>query len=233
MSKTLRRYAVPAAAFILSGGNPFITAAASGVNNYVDTRNVGSALASAGGSYLGANIGGALAGNVGGTVGNAVNSALGPEIGSVAGQALGSNIIGANLGATLGSFAGGHVGGDLASSLVPQKTKNPTGESAGPAPFKPTRAGALNNAPLNLGGLTDIQQGTNLASQGVYGGGTGPEEQNYFLNLINRRLVDDSGNVDSDFGDINPTENSYLAQLGLGNKKTPNDLLQAISTWRA
>ena len=223
------------APIVLSAINPALGAAYSGLNSFGETGNVGSSLARAGGSYVGGQLGSAYGAGTGGTVGNALNTALGDTLGSAVLPSLGGKILGANLGSTVGGFLGSSVGADLASSLVPQKTANNVGEGvASTAPFKASRAAPM-EAPASikgLGSLTDTQQSSNIATGGVYGGGQGPDEQNYFLNLINRRLVDDSGNVDSDFSDIGGVENSYLAQLGLGNKKNPNDLLSAISSWR-
>ena len=228
MSRSIKKFAPAVIGGLLAG--PVGAAAGAGVGSYVSDHNLGKALLSAGGSFVGGNLASSVLGNAGGTLLSGLESTLGPDLGSAAG-----NLIGSAAFTPISSIVGSTVGSDLASSLVPQKTKNPMGESAGPAPFKPTRD-AQKSAPNSfqgLGSLTDMQQGTNLATQGVYGGGLGPEESGYFLNLMNRRLVDDAGNVDTGFGDISGVENSYLAQLGLGGKKTPNDLLQAISTWRA
>src|SRR6185369_9416216 len=185
--------------------------------------------AAAGGSYLGSNIGGAMfpsAGNVGG----ALNTAMGGgAVSNLIGNTLPAEL--ANVG--LGSALGGYFGGNAASSLAPQKNANATGEGMTSAPFNPSQANAA-TLPLSLqtlGGLTSNQQATNIANKGVYGGGLGPEEQSYFLNLQNRKLVDPQGQVGS-MSSLQPIEQSYLQQLGLGGNSDPTSLLQAMSKWK-
>lgn len=215
-------YTLPAASGLASGGY-----------NYSQNHDIGSALktgaAAGAGSYIGGNIGGAIAGSSGSTISSGLNTALGPDIGSFIGGGLGS------LGGTsLGSLAGGAIGSNLATSLIPQTSKNVNvgGGSSSPAAFNASRAPAQ-DIPLSLkgtyGSLTDLQQGTNLATQGVYGGGNGPQESDYFTNIINRRLVDDTGKVDSDLNDIQPIESSYLSQLGLGGYSNAQSLLEMLS----
>lgn len=230
--KSVKSIALPAIGAVIGG--PAGAAIGSGISSYTSNHNIGKALASSAGSYVGSNIGGALLGGTGGTVGNAVNTALGSDLGSAVNPQLGANIVGANLGSVVGSGVGSSIGSSLASGLVPDKNKNPTGEAAAP-PFKPTQQ-AEATLPVSLASMSafsPIQRATNVATQGVYGGGNGPDEQAYFLNLLNRRLVDPSGKVDSDLSEINPIENSYLAQLGLGGYTKAPDLLKAIQGWKA
>lgn len=78
--------------------------------------------------------------------------------------------------------------------------------------------------------LSPDQTLSGIATKGVYGGGNGPEEQKYFLNLVNNRLVDPQGNV-GDMNQLNPIENSYLSQLGLGGYGNSTDLLKGISNY--
>lgn len=243
MSKRVRSIALPLALSVVAPGigtalGSTLSAGAlsaigagvgSAANNYSSTHNIGSALKSGALGGAGSYVGGQLAGNVlpdMGTVTGGLQSVLGPDLGSAIGQGLGGNIALSPLNAIVGS----KVGADLASSLVPQKTKNPTGEGAANS-FSPTRQGEK-EAPISLrgsGAITPEQYSSGVATQGVYGGGAGPEEQDYFLNLVNRRLVDDAGKVDEDFSDISPIENSYLSQLGLGGMGNPMSLLEAIS----
>lgn len=79
-------------------------------------------------------------------------------------------------------------------------------------------------------GLDPFQQATNIATQGVYGRGNGPQENNYFLNLMNRQLFDQSGKLANDNSSINPIENSYLSQLGITGQN-PTDILKGISQY--
>lgn len=192
-----------------------------------DLRNsAANAVGTAAGSYVGGNLGSAYGSSLG-SVGGAANSALGSTAGNFLGSAAPS-IAGSSLGSQLGSYAGGSFGSSLADSLYPTKQKSPD-------PWRPTQ-NAQANLPTSLsgslGGLSPMQQSTNLASRGVYGGGIGPEEQQYFLNQENRRLVDQSGNV-SDISSLSPVEMSYLQKLGLGGYGNSSDLLKAMSSWQA
>ncbi len=235
MGKKVRSYALPIIGGIVGSAIPGVGTAlgaslGSGLGSYAADRNVSKALLSAGGSYLGGNIASNVLGNAGGTVIGGLESVLGPDLGSAIGQGLGSAAL-----TPLSSIAGSQIGSNLASSLVPQKTANPVGQtpSAAAAAFKPTRE-VERSAPPSItgyGALNPQQMSSNLATQGVYGGGLGKEESDYFTNMINRRLITDEGAVDSDLSEINPIENSFLSQLGLTGK-TPSDLLQAISRYR-
>lgn len=230
---TISNYAVPIIATAITG-NPAIGAAAAGANSYRQHGDIGSALFSAGGSYLGSQVGGSLLGDTG-SVGGAINDTFGTTIGqSIPGNTVSNwigNVAPSLATSSLSSAIGGFAGNSLAEGLVPPKDSTQS-ESAGPAPFNPTRA-ADQSAPTSLtgfGALNPQQQSSNLATQGVYGGGNGPDEQNYFMNLMNHRLVDQSGGV-GDISNINPIENSYLSQLGLGGYSDSKNLLEAMSRW--
>ena len=206
----------------------------SGISSYSSNHNLGQALASAGGSYAGANLGGQLLGNLG-TVGGGLQSALGPDLGSFIGQSV---LPGALNFAPISSILGSQIGSNLASSLIPQKTANNVGPSVAAAttvtPFNAKRE-AEQNQPASFrsfGTLTPQQLSSNIATGGVYGGGQGPDEQSYFLNMLNRRLVDDTGQVDTNLSEVSPIEGSYLSQLGLGGYGNAKDLLEAISRRR-
>lgn len=147
----------------------------------------------------------------------------GGSIGAFAGNSLADTFLSGSLGQAIGSYAG--------NSLAERPPEGPKG----PAPFSPAQQ-AEQELPTSLsafGGLNPNQLSSNIATQGVFGGGAGPQEQNYFMNLINRRLVDESGKVDQDLSDVNPIESSYLAQLGLGGYNNPTSLLEAMSKWKA
>lgn len=228
MSKKVRSYALPIIGGIIGG--PIGAGVGAGVNTKLSGGSIGDSLKSAvlggAGSYVGGNIAGNVIG--GPSVASGLQGALGPDLGSFIGQGLGGNIALS----PISSLAGSAVGMDLASSLVPQKTKAPVASSN---IFSPSRQGEK-EAPASLKGagyLDPMQYGTGIATQGVYGGGAGPEESDYFLNLVNRRLVDDAGNVDKDLSEIAPIENSYLSQLGLGGMSDARSLLEAISKRKA
>lgn len=256
MARRLRDSILPliayAAATVIPGGAPFAPAAAaavSGGQSYARNHNIGQALASAGGSYLGSRLGGSLMGpgnaisggagsaagfgsSLNGTIGNALNSNLGSNLAQSIGSVIGPANVGANLGSTLGSFAGSSIGSDFGSALVPQKAGNAKGE--GVAAFKPSRENEQETpfSLRSLGSLSPDQMSSNIATGGVYGGGQGPQEQDYFLNMMNRRFTTDQGQATGDTSTINPIESSYLSQLGLGGYSNARDLLEAISRRR-
>lgn len=195
------------------------------------------------GNVVGSSIGSSLSsslGKVGGTsLGSLSSNSAGPysfgNLGSVAGNSIGNTVANTSIASALGSYAGNSIADSVGSSLFPQESMQDTSSDMGQAkPFQAARNAQL-TTPNSLSGfdsLDDQQQGTNLATQGTYGGGLGGEEQSYFTNLINRRLVDDAGQVDSDLSEINPIEKSYLSQLGL-NQDNPQSLLEALSKWKA
>lgn len=91
--------------------------------------------------------------------------------------------------------------------------------------------------------LSPIQQATSLATSGVYGGGNGPDEQKYFMNLENRKLVNQDNSTNS-LDTLSPIERSYLQRLGFGSfmggdssgasasgVPTNNNLLEAMTRW--
>lgn len=223
LKSPIGKIALPIAGYAVAG--PAGAALASGGGTVARGGSLKDALMSAGTSYLGGQIGGSI---IPGTVG----STLGRVGLSSVGNALGSQVANASIGTALGSFAAGNAFSQPTSSpdaaRVAKKLEAPT-------PFSPSRQAQI-DTPGSLSGiasLTPEQQASNIATQGVYGSGGGPEEQAYFTNLINRRLVDESGNVDENTGDVSPIEKSYLAQLGLGGYSNNKDLLEAISKWKA
>lgn len=230
-------YIAPAALTI--AGQPELAAAYQGLHTGTKTGNPLSGLLAAGGTYAGNAIGSSLGASLGNSVGgalsqtpaNALGSTFGGDavgslapLGSFAGNALGSQTTGSFLGGALGSNIGGEMGSQLGGG-APLPSTDPT-------PFQASRDPSM-GLPQSLSqfsGLDSNQQASNIASKGVYGQGNGPDENQYFLNLLNRQLVDDSGNVGS-ASNINPVENSYLSQLGLGGYSDPNDLLKKISQY--
>lgn len=224
---------------------PFIEGGNSAASNYGKTHNFASAAKagaiSGGSAYLGSKIGGSLGANLG-TVGgagagnslataasNGFGSLLGPTAGIAAGNAI-SNIAGTSIGAAIGGMAGENFGNQYNSSQLPAKKPM---VSNGPDPFNPVQANAaaVPGSIAGMSNLTPTQQSTGLANQGTYGGGLGPEENSYFLNLENRKLVNPNGSTNP-LSSLQPIENSYLAKLGLGGYGNPTSLLQAISQWK-
>lgn len=233
----LADYVAPAALAFVPGVGPALSAVYTGVRSGVETGNPLSGLLSAGGSFagnaLGSSLGSSLGNSFGGalseTPGNALGNVFGGEavgaaapFGSMAGNALGSSTIGSLAGGALGSNAGNSIGKTLGGQINPMSpnTQDPT-------PFSPTRAPqqGLPQSLSQFSGSDPFQQATGIATKGVYGGGNGGQENNYFLNLINRQLTDDGS---KGMGGINPVESSYLSQLGLGGYNNSNDLLKGI-----
>lgn len=189
--------------------------------------NLKQALLSGGGSYLGAQLGGQFLG--GGNVGSALTNNLGNIAGNTIANALPAALTDASVGSILGGYVGNSIGEDLGMSLSGGKQQT----SQGVAAFSPKRA-ELGEVPANFqgaGALSPEQQASNLATQGTYGSGLGPDENQYFLNLVNRQLVDESGNV-GDTSTLSPIESSYLQKLGLGGYSNSNNLLESISKWK-
>lgn len=184
-------------------------------DSYATTGKIGPSLLSGAASGLGSYAGGALGAGIGG--GDSIfNQTLG-DVSGLGKAALGSTTIGPLLGAGAGSgLAANVLGPKVAGTLQPQSTDI--------QPFQPQRTYNLNRPQSldNIQGLSPFQQATNVATKGVFGGGNGQQEQNYFLDLINRQLTD-GGNQN-----VNPIENSYLQQLGISGS-TNNDILQGIS----
>ena len=64
-----------------------------------------------------------------------------------------------------------------------------------------------------LQGLTEGQQRSAIATDALYGLGADQGARNYYLNMLQRSLVDDQGNVGA--FDVLPIESNYLQSLGL------------------
>lgn len=140
----------------------------------------------------------------------------------------GTNALNSALGTPISQIAGSYAGGDLAGKFAPAGQPS----NRGNYPYVPTEAGAANMpASLNsMSSLTPSQQSSGLATQGVYGGGLGPQEQSYFGNLVNRQLMG-SGSP-APLSSLSPIENSYLSNLGFGNEGNSTNLLEALSKWK-
>lgn len=230
-------YLAPAA--LALSGNPELAALYAGVSTGEKTGSPLSGLLAGAGSYagnaVGASLGQSVANGLGGTVAQTPANALGnlfggsavgaaAPFGSFVGNALGSSSIGSIGGAALG----GNVGAQAASGLNPQSPQL----DAVPG-FSPSQQPSLGlpQSLSQLSGLDPTQQTTNIASKGVYGGGQGPQENNYFLNQINRQLFDQNGNVQSNLN-LPQIDMSYLNQLGISGS-TPTDILKGISQYSA
>jgi hypothetical protein len=227
----------------------------SGVGNLSAGNTIKDSLISGGltgaGSYLGGKyldmgtVGSAIGQTPANAAGDTYNSIAGNVFGTKAGMSVGNAIKdfaatgvgGAITNASVGSIVGGKVGSSIADSLTANNAMpedQPLGYP-GPEPFTPKREDAKDAPPSisGLGQLTGDQQATNLANQGVYGSGLGKDEQSYFLNMENRKLVDDGGKVASNADNLSPIERSYLQQgFGVGDFSNTSNILEAISKWR-
>jgi len=224
---------VPAA--LTAAGMPYAAAAFSGANTLGNGGSPLNAIGSAAGSYIGGQIGSNyFPGTVGGTASNILGGGTANSLFNGIGNTLGNGVASGLFNASIGGALGSNLGSALGSTLGGVKSPSNTGMDTSTNSFSPTRQ-AEASAPSSLGGdfqgLNPEQKTSNLASRGVYGGGLGPQEQSYFLNLVNRQLVDNSGQT-QDMNTLQPIEQSYLQQLGLGGKNNTSDLLQAISGYK-
>lgn len=228
--------AAPILGSLIPGVGPILGATLGGaLGGAVQGNGIKGILKGAASGFAGNAIGGSIGSSLTGSLAKAgasntftnslANSALGRVASNVVGPATGSSLIGG----ALGNYAGNSIAGSLSDSLFPEEQSTP--EASGPSPFKATRDPQLElpSSLSSFGSLAPEQQSSNIATQGVYGGGNGPQEEDYFTNMINRRLVDDSGNVDSDLSEVSPIENSYLSQMGLGGYGDATSLLEALS----
>lgn len=197
-------------------GGPGLGAAVSGGMTLAGGGNIGQALGSAAGSYFS----GGGAGNIGpaGTLASSLGG-LG-SLGTRFANALPASWAGSSLSELAGGIAG-TLSGNSGESAAPQSS-----QSAAPSSEPLARRTDPGSLPSQFGGLDPTQQSTGIATQGVYGGGAGRDENQYFLNLINSRLSDTQ-----DMGSLKPIESSYLDQLGLGGANNYEELLKKISQY--
>lgn len=216
----------------VTGQGEWAIPAIEGIKSGVKTGNPLSGVLAAGGSALGSSILGGAGGILGETPANALGSEIGGSavggmapFGSFAGNVLGSDTIGSMVGSQLGSSLGESAG----QTLNPPSSSTP---SLTPPPFQASMSPQM-GLPQSLSQFSDqspFQQGTNIATKGVYGGGNGPEETNYFMNLMNRQLFDKNGQEATDTSSINPVQMGYLNQLGVSGS-SPDQILQGISRY--
>lgn len=177
----------------------------------------GQAIGAGAGNYIGGSLGATGEMGPGGTIGAKVASNFGTNAANFLPGVVAST--------NFGSAAGSALGQSIGSSLGAPKQQTGSGAPSFTAKQqKLTLPGSLAGA-----GMNTQQQLSNIATKGVYGGGTSVDEQKYFTSLLNNQLVDKKGKVSKDLNSINPIENSYLAQLGLSGYGKPKDLLSAIS----
>lgn len=242
--KKVAKFALPIVGSAVGG--PVGASLGSAAGALVSGGNLKQALLSGAGTYLGSSIGGSLGSSLG-TVGSATgltaagtlpwqaaaNTGLGSSLANIIGSSAANSIASTRLGSALGGFYGSSIGESLGAknSGTPQPV---AAQAASPAPFKPTRE-AEEELPSSLSAfssLSPMQRTSNLATKGVYGNGLGQQESNYYLNQINREMIDDAGNVDSNLSDLTDIDKSFLQKLGISGYSNSNDLLEAISKWK-
>jgi hypothetical protein len=215
-------YIAPVALAFIPGVGPYASAAYVGTKTGLETGSPLAGILGAGGSFAGNALGGAIGGelgtSLGSTTGNIVGGESGAELGSIAG-----NLVGNELGPSLGSFAGNALAENVGSSLGVDYSPTKT------ATWSPTKSsiGSLPSSLSGLSGLSSSQVGSNIATQGMYGSGVGSEENQYFANLMNNKLIDQG------IGSLSPIESSYLSQLGLGGNEDTSSLLKALESYNA
>lgn len=218
MCKKIVRFVAPIVGGALGG--PVGAAIGSAAGSLASGGNPLQALAAGAGSYLGGQF---LGGTGGPTVGGALQKA---GLSGLA-EALPGSVASANVQGALGSF----IGSDMAESMTAPAPKSGKSSSA-PSVFSPSSPGFMEAPTAELGMLSPEQATASIATRGLYGGGSGPQEQGYFANLLQRRLYD-AGNFDSPYS-LNPVEEQYLRQgMGLSFGQDTRSLLQALQTRRA
>lgn len=217
-------YVAPVALAFVPGIGPELSAIYTGVRSGVESGSPVGGLLSAVGNYAGNSYGSSIGGEL---FGNSVAGNLLSPVLEGASSILGSsaeNAIGSGIGSMIGSSLGSSVG--EAIDPGPSPFSYPSYAQPGFTPGR--KANAPPSSVSNMyGNLSPEQQSSNIATQGVYGGGVGQQESQYFQNLINNRLVDDQGNV-GDLGQVNPIEKTFLGQLGYGGYGNSMDLLKAL-----
>jgi hypothetical protein len=244
--KKIASVALPIAASFIPGVGPALGAAlggaAAGAINGGGLKGIALGAASGyAGNALGSSIGGSITSSLGkagasnaltNSIANSSigNFSLGNAISGIAGPATGSSLIGG----ALGKFAGNSIASSVTDTLTGGSQESDTSTPSGPAPYSPTRDPAMQlpSSLSSFGSLAPEQQTSSLATQGVYGGGLGPQEEDFFSNMINRKLIDESGAVDQNLDDISPIESSYLSQMGLGGYGNASSLLEMLSKRR-
>lgn len=93
-----------------------------------------------------------------------------------------------------------------------------------PLPFD---LGSMSAGGQQFNTLDPTQQRSYLATQGSQGGGISDSAKSYYLNLLQRNLIDEGGNMQNINTALLPVERNYLSRLGLPTGNT-SDFLQAL-----
>lgn len=232
--KKFRRVIPALAAFVISGGNPYITAAAAAAATKARGGSWGQAAQSAGYGFGGSGVanaglnaavtglqasGAGLAPGAAGPVSSGMGTAgiVGKSLYSSATSALAPTSAAGKVFQAL-SLAGGMGGAPKPQRevLSQQRIGNPA-PSAGEVPqFFPQRPQAMNRpSALNeLAGFSPEQERSYLATRGK-NTGLGSEEQSYYDNLVQRSLIGEGGQVNTENPNwLMPIESSYYSGQG-------------------
>jgi hypothetical protein len=88
------------------------------------------------------------------------------------------------------------------------------------APELPTGLATREAGGQEFGTLSPTQQRSYLATEGAFGGGVGDEARQYYLNLLQRNLIDEGGQLQNINTALLPVERTYLSRLGLPTDDT-------------
>lgn len=149
----------------------------------------------------------------------------------------GTSLLGLGLNAAKGVDAGMQPKPQAAAAQAPTAAALPAPNLGTVAePFTPKRPDAATQ-PFGLfsssvGGqqfstLDPTQQRSYLATQGSQGGGLGDDAKSYYMNLLQRNLIDENGQQQNINTALLPVERNYLSTLGLPTGNT-QDFLQAV-----
>lgn len=142
----------------------------------------------------------------------------------------------------LGSNALGGIEAGNPNPLAHASSTSPTAATPAPnlgavaQPFAPKQPAAValpsDLSNLSPGGqafgtLSPIQQSSYLGTQGSQGSGLSGDDKNYYLNLLQRNLIDENGNMQNINSALQPIDRNYASSQGLPTGNT-NDFLQAL-----
>ena len=113
-----------------------------------------------------------------------------------------------------------NLGGNVDEPFTPKRGDEPT---------KPFDLFSRDVGGQSFGSLDPTQQRSYLATQGSQGGGLGDEDKNYYLGLLKRNLIDESGTLGNMNSALLPVERNYLSRLGLPTDNT-TDFFQALQS---
>lgn len=152
-----------------------------------------------------------IARSAGGMLGSSVSKLLPDAISQPIGNMVGMG--GKVMPGLGGNFLDGYSGGMT-------QDKNMNGGSNGGSPYSPSEM-ALPGSLKELGGLTDDQRRSYLATQGSQGEGLGGNARDYYANLLQR-------NIQADKGALMPVESQYLSTQGINSSLSGQQLIEAL-----